>query len=305
MIKIGTISQNPVISKMSTRFGLESQNESAQRMYNARAPNYEDSWHPDYSRRFIAQAPLKPGDRVLSLCCGTGLDAFLAAEVVGDKGEVVGIDVSAGMLEQLRQRQQREAQVGSRIKTIHHDVTDLDGLANHGVEKGGFDALLCSCAFVLFSNSEQVIAHWKEYIKPGGVMVIDITHECNLRSGLVLEAVAREMGTRFPSNRLWVKSRDSFKDILAAQGLQVEKITLLESISGKGTQYHPVEDADHHFDSIVNSSLTQLSASDDFKVKVKPLFREAWERAAVDGRIEDTDALYLYVARKPGKQQSE
>lgn len=272
-------------------------------MYNARAPKYEDSWHPDYSRRFIAQAPLKPGDRVLSLCCGTGLDAFLAAEAVGDKGEVVGIDVSSGMLDQLRQRQQREAQVGSKIKTIHHDVTNLDGLANEGVEKGGFDAILCSCAFVLFSNSEQVVAHWKEYIKPGGVMVIDITHEYNLRSGTVLEAVAREMGIKFPSNRLWIKSQDSFKDILEAQGLQVENITRLESISGKGTQYHRVEDADHHFDSIVNSSLTQLSASNDFKVKAKPLFREAWKMAAVDGRVEDSDALYLYVARKPGKRQ--
>lgn len=288
---------------MSSHFGLESQNESAQRMYNARAPNYEDSWHPGYSRRFIAQAPLKQGDRVLSLCCGTGLDAFLAAEVVGDEGEVVGIDVSSGMLEQLRQRQQRETQVGSRIKTIHHDVTNLNGLANEGVEKGGFDAILCSCAFVLFNNSEQVVAHWKEYLKPGGVMVIDITHEYNLRSGTVLEAVAREMGIKFPSNRLWIKSQDSFKDILEAQGLQAEKITLLEGISGKGTQYHRVEDADRHFDSIVNSSLTQLSASDDFKVKAKPLFREAWKRAAVDGRVEDSDTLYLYVARKPEKRQ--
>lgn len=272
-------------------------------MYNARAPNYEDSWHPEYSRRFIAQAPLKPGDRVLSLCCGTGLDAFLAAEVVGDKGEVVGIDVSSGMLGQLRQRQQREAQVGSRIRTIHHDVTNLNELNSEGVEKGGFDAILCSCAFVLFSNSEQVVAHWKEYIKPGGVLVIDITHEYNLRSGTVLETVAREMGIKFPSNRLWIKSRDSFKDILEAQGLHIEKITLLENISGKETQYHRVEDADHHFDSIVNSSLTQLSASDDFKVKAKPLFREAWQRAAIDGRVEDSDTLYLYVARKPGKRQ--
>lgn len=286
---------------MLSQFGVETQNESAQRMYNARATNYEDSWHPGYSRRFIAHAPLIQGDRVLSLCCGTGLDAFLAAELVGDEGEVVGIDVSSGMLEQLRQRQKREAQIGSRIKVIHHDVTDLNGLASKGVKQGSFDAILCSCAFVLFADPARVVAHWKGYLKPGGVMIIDITHEKNMRSGTVLETVAKAMGIKFPSNRIWIKSQDSFKAVLEAQGLQVEKVSLIENIAGKGTQFHGVEDADSHFDFITSSSLTQLSASDEFKIKAKPLFREAWKDAAVNGKVEDSDALYLYVARKPGE----
>ncbi|CAN8106002.1 unnamed protein product [Discula destructiva] len=284
---------------MATPFGLETQNESAQRMYNARGSNYEDSWHPDYSRRFIAEAPLKPGNRVLSLCCGTGLDAFLAAEIVGDKGEVVGVDVSAGMLGQLQERQKREPEIGRRIKTIHHDVTDLDGLFDRGVEKSSFDTILCSCAFVLFSEPAKAVAHWKEYLKHGGAMVIDITHEHNLRSGTVLEAVAREMGLDFPSNRLWIKSQDSFKEVLETQGMQVENVTLLESISGRGRRLLGVEEAESQFEFVVNSSLTQLAASEDFKVKAKPLFYKAWADAAVNGKVEDSDALYLYVARRP------
>ncbi|KAJ4396661.1 hypothetical protein N0V93_000882 [Gnomoniopsis smithogilvyi] len=289
---------------MSAQFGLETQKESAQRMYNVRASKYEDSWHPQYSRRFIAHAPLKPGDRVLSLCCGTGLDAFLAAEIVGEEGEVVGVDVSSGMLEQLRQRQEREAQVGSRIKIIQHDVTDLDSLAGEGVEKASFDAILCSCAFVLFNDPSTVVAHWKEYIKPGGVLVIDITHEYNLRSGIVLETVAKGMGIKYPSNREWIKSQESFKSILEAQGLHIESIDLLENISGSGRQFHSIQGADSHYDSIVNSSLTRLSASEEFKSIAKPLFREAWKNAAVNGKVEDSDALYLYVARKPEERLS-
>lgn len=287
---------------MSVPFGAETQHESAQRMYNARASNYEDSWHPAYSRRFIAHAPLKPGDRVLSLCCGTGLDAFLAAEIVGEKGEVVGIDVSSGMLEQLRQRQKREAQVGGRIRAIHHDVTNLDGLSGEEVERSSFDAILCSCAFVLFDEPATVLAHWKEYIKPGGVMVIDVPHEHNLRSGAVLEIVAKGMGIKYPSNREWIKSQDSFKAMLGTQGLEVELVTLLENIAGHGRQFHDVEDAESQFDSIVNSSLTKLSTSGEFKIKAKPLFCEAWRNAAVNGKVEDEDALYLYVARKPGER---
>lgn len=287
---------------MPAHFGLETQSESAQRMYNARASSYEDSWHPGHARRFIAGAPLRQGDRVLSLCCGTGLDSFLAAEMVGDKGEVVGVDISSGMLEQLRKRQQREAVVGARIKSIHHDVTDLGGISGEGVEESSFDAILCSCAFVLFNDPSMVVADWKRYLKPGGVMVIDITHEHNLRAGMVMETVARKLGIKFPSNRLWIKSQDSLKDILEAQGLHVENITLLEGITGLGRQFHDAEEADKHFDFIVNSKLTQLSASDDFKIKARPLFREAWESAAVDGKVEDSDALYLYVTRKPEEQ---
>lgn len=285
---------------MSASFGSETQRDSAQRMYDSRAPTYEDSWHPDYSRRFIAQAPLKPSDRVLDLCCGTGLEAFLAAENVGDKGQIVGMDVTQGMLEQLHERQKREPALGQRIRTIHHDVTDLDGLAGQGVERGSFDAILCSCAFVLFREPAKVVAHWKEFLKPGGVMVIDIPHEHNLRSGIILELVAREMGAaEFPSNRCWVMSQDSFKYVLEAQGMQVENVHTLNNIQGKGTQLYGVDDANHLYETIINSSLTVNAVSDEFKKAAKPRFRREWERGAVDGKVEDTDSVYLYIARKP------
>ncbi|KAH8785065.1 S-adenosyl-L-methionine-dependent methyltransferase [Diaporthe sp. PMI_573] len=283
---------------MAQEFGTETQPQSAQRMYNTRASNYEDSWHPEYSQRFMALVPLSPGHRVLDLCCGTGLEAFIAAERVGEQGEVVGVDVSTGMLEQLRERQGREPGLGKRIRTFQHDVTDLSGVAP-GLEKCSFDAILCSCAFVLLEDSARVVAHWREYLRPGGLMAIDITHELNTRQGLVLEQVARRMGVKFPSNRLWIRSIDSFKEILEGQGLAVEKVVPLERVSGKGSVFHGVDEADDQYEYIMNSPLTQNSVSESFKVQAKPLFREEWERIAVDGRVESVDVLYVYVARKP------
>lgn len=285
---------------MAQVFGTETQPQSAKRMYNARATNYEDSWHPDYSKRFMSLVPLSPGHRVLDLCCGTGLEAFLAAEVVGEQGEIVGVDVSTGMLEQLRDRQKREPGLGRRIRTFHHDVTDLSGVAPE-VEKGSFDAILCSCAFVLFEDPAAVVAHWREYLRPGGLMAIDVTHEWNLRSGMALEQVARRMGINFPSNRSWIQSIESFKEILEGQGLVVEKAVPLERISGQGSVFYGVDEADSQYEQIVSrSSLTQNSAvSESFKAQAKPLFREEWERIAVDGKVESVDVLYVYVARKP------
>ncbi|KAJ0119129.1 l-isoaspartate(d-aspartate) o-methyltransferase [Diaporthe amygdali] len=282
---------------MAQEFGSETQSQSAQRMYNTRASNYEDSWHPDYSRRFVALVPLKPGHRVLDLCCGTGLDAFLAAEVVGDQGEIVAVDVSSGMLEQLRERQNQEPELGGRIRTFNHDVTNLDGVP--GLEKGSFDAILCSCAFVLLEHSAQVVAHWKEYLKPGGIMAIDVTHEWNLRPGLVLEHAANRLGVKFPSNRLWIRSIESFKEVLGGQGMAVEKAVELERQSGKGSVFYGVDEADDQFEYFMNGSLAQNVASESFKANAKPLFREEWERIAVNGKVESVDASYVYIARAP------
>lgn len=282
---------------MAQEFGTETQPQSAKRMYNARAANYEDSWHPDYSQRFMALVPLSPGHRVLDLCCGTGLGAFIAAETVGEQGEIAGVDVSGGMLEQLRERQKREPELGRRIRTFHHDVTDLGGVPE--LEKGSFDAILCSCAFVLFENPAAVVARWKEYLRPGGLMAIDVTHEWNLRPGLVLEKVARRMDVKFPSNRLWIQSIESFQEILEGQGLVVENAVPLERVSGKGSMFYGVDEADSQYEYIVNGSLTQNAVSESFKVQAKPLFRDEWERIAVNGKVESVDVCYVYIARKP------
>lgn len=203
---------------MEASFGTGTQTQSAQRMYNARATKYEGSWHPAYSRRFISLVPLKTGDRVLDLCCGTGLEAFLAADIVGPGGEVVGVDVSSGMLERQRERRRREPELGGRIKDLHHDVTDLEGVA--GVAEGSFDAVLCFCAFVLLDDPAGVVAHWKEYLKPGGIMAIDVPHQRSLRPGLVLDRLPKKMGKKYPSNRAWNYSIDSCRAILEWQGME-------------------------------------------------------------------------------------
>lgn len=285
---------------MSKTIVTELQHQFAQRLYSSRGTNYDDSWHPEHSRKLIAHARLRRGDRVLDLCCGTGLAAFLAAEAVGDEGEVVGVDVTEGMLRQLRERQAREPALGRRIRTALHDATDLDALAGDGglLARGSFDAILCSCAFVFFHEPGRVVAHWREFLKPGGVMVIDCPHERNYLAPCALENVARGMGMAWPSHRSWIKSRESFKDMMEAQGMQVEGVFLCEDVSRKGTQVYGVEDADMLFEKNLESSYLVTAASDEFKIKARPLFRAEWEKMAVDGKIEQLDCYYLYVARK-------
>jgi ubiquinone/menaquinone biosynthesis C-methylase UbiE len=274
----------------------ESQVDNAQRMYTERAHNYEDSWHPDYSRRFMELVPVRPGDHVLDLACGTGLEAVIAADQVGDEGIVIGVDITEAMLAEARKKLDQNEILARRIKLVQHNVTDLSGCPH--VAKGSFDLILCSSAFVLFDDPGNVVSHWREYLKPGGKVAIDITHEYNLRAGILLEKVAQRLGMSFPSNRSWIKSKDSFSDILKSQGFIVEKVEGLEKVPGLGSTFLSLDQADEQFEFVVNGPLTASIITDELRYKGRDYFKEEWNNAAVDGKVEVSDTVYVYVARK-------
>ena len=265
-------------------------------MYDKRADDYDASWHPQYTERFMQVAKPQQGDRILDLACGTGLEAAIAAPIVGDEGLIVGVDATDTMLEVFRRKLERDPALARRIKILHHDATDLPSCAE--LERGSFDLILCSNAFVLFDEPAAVVAQWRDYLKPGGRMVIDITHEHNLRQGLLMEIVAERLGVPFPANRRWVKSKDSFKAVLEEQGLIVEQVAELDKIPGERTKSMSMEQADEQFDYIAAMPLSSEMSTDDFKARARPLFREEWEKASVDGMLDICDVLYVYITRK-------
>jgi ubiquinone/menaquinone biosynthesis C-methylase UbiE len=264
-------------------------------MYRERGHDYEDSWHPDYTRRFMDLVGVRPGDRVLDLACGTGLDAILAAEQAGDDGYVVGVDATPEMLEVARRKLEVNTVIARRLKLIQHNVCDLATCPE--IPKDSFDLIICSNAFVLFDEPAKVVAHWRDYLKPGGRMAIDVTHEHNLRPALLLELAAQRLKIPFPFHRLWIKSKDSFRELLENQGLVVEKSTALTK-EKKGTFFLEISQAQQEFDRLISTPMVTPIVTDEFNAKVWPLFHEEWMAAAVDGKLEVVDQLYAYVARR-------
>jgi demethylmenaquinone methyltransferase/2-methoxy-6-polyprenyl-1,4-benzoquinol methylase len=57
-----------------------------------------------YRRECLARAGLRPGMRVADIAIGTGLVAEEALRIVGNRGEVIGLDLSAGMLRMAREK---------------------------------------------------------------------------------------------------------------------------------------------------------------------------------------------------------
>ncbi|KAK6216715.1 methyltransferase [Colletotrichum tabaci] len=276
-------------------FNYETQIASSQRMYTARADKYEDSFHPDYTKRFMAVADVRPGEHVLILACGTGLEVFAAAERVGEEGEIIGVDVTEAMLAKAREKQGR-LNPSTRIRLFNHDATRLETLPE--LDGQAFDVIICSSAFVLFDDPGEVVRSWRRYLKPEGRLVVDVTHEDNLKVGLLLERAARRLGARFPSNRSWITDRNSFTGVLEGAGYAVERVQLMDKLSGQGDTTYDMDQVDEQFDWITGTSLTVNLATEEFKRKTRDLFREEWEKAAVDGKVVNVDAVYVYVARR-------
>src|SRR5215470_8786517 len=75
--------------------------------YNAAADRYDDpanTFWARFGRRTIERLQLRPGQRVLDVCCGAGASAIPAAEAVGAEGRVLGVDLAENLIALARRK---------------------------------------------------------------------------------------------------------------------------------------------------------------------------------------------------------
>jgi ubiquinone/menaquinone biosynthesis C-methylase UbiE len=70
--------------------------------FDARTDYSRSKTHARLANRLVRLAAPQPDERVLDIATGTGFVAILAAQLVGERGTVVGVDISTGMLETCR-----------------------------------------------------------------------------------------------------------------------------------------------------------------------------------------------------------
>lgn len=159
----------------------------------------------------VALASLQAGETVVDLGAGAGFDCFLAAKAVGEKGRVIGVDMTPEMLD--------KARANARKGNYGNVEFRLGEIENLPVADNTADIIISNCVINLSPDKGRVFREAFRVLKPGGrLMVSDIVLRKELPAALH-ESVAAYTGCVAGALR-----KDDYLEKIAAAGFTEVRI---------------------------------------------------------------------------------
>ena len=183
-----------------------------------------------------ALAELKPGETVLDLGSGGGIDVLLSARRVGPSGKAYGLDMTDEMLELARDNQRKAG--AENVEFLKGEIEHIP-LPDHSV-----DVILSNCVINLSSDKDRVLAEAFRVLKPGGRLAIadivvrgsvpaEIRKNLELWAGCIAGALeeseyraqlAKAGFTDIDVETTRVYTKEDARDFLQGTGLDTERV---------------------------------------------------------------------------------
>jgi ubiquinone/menaquinone biosynthesis C-methylase UbiE len=112
----------------------------------------------------LKPAALQPGETVLDLGSGAGVDCLLAAHTVGPKGRVIGVDMTPAMIEKARANAQ-----SAGLTNVEFRLGEIEYLP---AADNSVDVVISNCVINLSPDKAQVFHEALRVLKPGGRMLV-------------------------------------------------------------------------------------------------------------------------------------
>lgn len=152
--------QSGVVEKQGRPFYMG--REIAQTMHYTGAPWLirESRQREEDCETMLANLGIKPGMTICDMGCGNGFYSLKLAEMVGEEGKILAVDIQQEMLRLLQAR--AEEQGSDNVVTIRGEVDDPK------LPEGEVDLILCVDVYHEFSHPEEMLAAMRKALKPEG-----------------------------------------------------------------------------------------------------------------------------------------
>ncbi len=204
--------------------------------YNAAADFYDASplsfWNY-FGQRTVELLSLSIGSRVLDVCCGSGASALPAAELVGPRGKVIGVDVAKEFLELAQAKA-----VQKQLTNIDFELGDMLSLR---FPSESFDAVLCVFGIFFVPDMQMAVRELWRCVRPGGQLAVttwgpNLFEPANNAFWRSIKELRPELHKGFnPWDR--IKDPASLTKILREGGVEAPKITAENRL-------HPINSAE-------------------------------------------------------------
>lgn len=187
------------------------------------------------SRRFLADAGIATGMRVIEIGCGNGEVTELLADLVGESGTVIAIDRNENSLGAARERLRRD-----NVRFLAADVT-RPGFELEDFPEASFDALVGRRILMYLPDPAEIIQRLSAWLRTGAIAVFEES-DTTMIPGRIAPLAAHDQAIDWLRRMLIAEGANpsmgfSLPATLVEAGLEFGKIRAEAVIQGQGTQY--------------------------------------------------------------------